>query len=581
LRESDSKYLQDLLTNIRGRDVGKRMAALERLEHNRRTHAKAAMELVNDRGRDIRVLGCQLLAAINPSCAVKLLIEKTVDRDPNVREAACSALGRFRGPRVVAALSTALRDRTWIAYAAACSLGEIGGRRALDELLRLFRVGDSLKATAACEAILRWNDPPLIHEMIEMIRKWRGKKRSRFLRILLEQGDLEVLRRLRYVFGDILLDHLDALFQDQHNSPMRLHMFAAEFANGKACDLILKELVKRDPDDDDYSEMLSLFSSLNALWKDRADTYFAQPDRGFILPLVKACVATDTRIKEPVLRRAFDQSSLDGKREIARNLPLLTEPSPEFIEILLCDSDDHIKGYGAEAAAFFHMAGLSARIEEFARSGFSDIRQKALRSLCILDHHKAKALAEHFVTLGTGDDKKVYLGAMELLDEETNYHLIRTLIHSREIKIVALAVIGMGSLVEHDPRYLDLLGLLLRRRRVLPEALEIIKSKRLKVFKPEILHLLTEVHDSPWIRYQALSALAAMEDDGLFDLFAEGLKDEHNLIKIAGMRGLASLGRERAWDLISPFLENADPALRHAARTALDTLGGNDGRTHS
>jgi HEAT repeat protein len=568
--------LRDILRDIKGTDVAARMAAVERLRGLPRKNGKAVMELIEDKEGDIRVLGCRILSEMRPAGTVKVLLTKTRDTDPNVRGAACTALGKFRNSMAVAGLTEALQDKSWIAYAAACSLGEIGGKRALLHLRRLLHQKDGLKAMAACEALLKWHDPDVVNELVDMVQKCRGRKRDGFVRIILEQGGREVLERLRTVLGDKLLGHLHFLMRREYRTPVTLLLFAAEFENQEACSLILQELAKRGPDDDEYADILELFSRLHRVWRDRIETYLALLDEASILHLVRACAATGTRIKEKTLREALIGSPLETKREIVRNLTLIADPSVWLINDLLFDSDDHVRGDAAQAAAFYNMDELSSRVEELARAGFPDTRQKALRSLCRLKPGRAHALAEEFVNHGNADDKKIYLSVADAIDKETNYRLIRRLLHSKDVQVGALAAGVVGRMVGHDPRYLDLLRELLNKKRLLPETLEIIKEKRLTAFEPTLLDLLAEPHHNPWTRFEILSALAAMNDAALFDLFSAGLHDRHNLIIIASIKGLSSLGERRSVKLIRPFLEHPDPDLRHVAESAIGVLTGDN-----
>jgi HEAT repeat protein len=568
------EHAQDFLRDIRGKDIGLRMSAIEMLRKSPRKHGSAILELAYDAERDVRVLGCGLIGAAKPAGAINILIEKTRDTEPNVREAACTALGKFKSPQAVRGLTEALQDKTWIAYAAACSLGEIGGKKALQELMKLFRQGDSLKATAACQALLRWDNPDVVDEIVKMITKWPGRKRNRFVRIVLEQGGKGILDRLRYVFGDDLLTHLHDLIERERRTPMRVLLFVAEFANQEAVGLILQELAKREEGEDDFVDILALLCGLHALWKDQPEAYLGLPDEGFVLPMVRACAATRTKIGEGTLRDILSRSSLETKREIALNLTLIAEPYVRLVEGLLFDADDHIKGYAAEAAAFFNMHELAPRIEELSLTGYSDTRQKAFRSLCMLEQGRAQALAEEFVSRGNAEDKNIYLSAVEVMEKDLNYRLIQNLLHSRENRVVAMTVTVIGRLIEHDARYLDVIGDLLCRKKALPEALEIVKENKLIIFQHRLLNLLADLRHDTWTRYQTLSALAVMEDPNLFDVFAAGLKDEHNLIKIASIKALVRLRHIRAADLISPFLKNAETDLRHIAKTALDTLTG-------
>jgi HEAT repeat protein len=268
----------------------------------------------------------------------------------------------------------------------------------------------------------------------------------------------------------------------------------------------------------------------------------------------------------------FARASLERKREIPENLMLISEPTAGLLERLLSDPDHHVRGDAAQAAAFFGIGEMTPRIEMLARKGYRDTRQKALRSLCVLDPRTAQALAEEFVKSGSAEDQRIYLSAAELMDKELTYRLVQELLRSKKSKVAPEAVRILGKLAEQDPRFLDMTGELLSRKMVLPEVLEIIKKYRLTALQPKLLKLQRRLRNDPWLRYQTLSALSALGDQGLFDLFAAGLQDRHNLIKIGCIKALVRLGQPRASELISPFLASTDPDLRHAARTAVDTL---------
>lgn len=567
----------DILGEIRGKDVGLRMTAIERLAKNPRRHGKTILALANVPESDIRVLACGLIGDAKPAGALRALIEKIGDKEPNVREAACTAMGKFRSPRVVKYLTAALHDKAWVACAAASSLGEIGGKHAIRELLRIFHGKDILKGSAACHALMTSNVPEVIADIVNSVRTWRGRKRDHFVGIILERGGEEILDRLRSSLGDDLLAHLLYLAGSKDKVPLRLLTFAASFQNPEALGLILSELAKRDPDEQEYADILALLSDLHAVWKDSPEVYLSQPDKGSAIPIIKACAMTRTKISSTALLDILPTSSLETKREISGNLMLIAEPSTPLLEALLLDLDDHVKGDAAEAASFFLMKEMAPRIKELARKGYPDARQKALRSLCTLDPDAAQTLSEEFVSSGGAEDQEIYLSAAELMDKELNFQLVHKLLHSKENRVAAIAVRIMGRLIEKDSRYLDMLGELLLRKRVLPETLEIIKRTRLTALQPKLLKLLDGLRHDPWLRYQTLSALSALGDQGLFDVFAAGLKDEHNLIRIGCIKALARLGQMRAVDLISPFETAADADLRNTARTAMDTLMAGNG----
>ncbi|HAR94535.1 MAG TPA: hypothetical protein DCR97_01005 [Deltaproteobacteria bacterium] len=564
--------LESVLDHVRGRDVGLRMAAIESLAKSPRRYGKVMVRLASAPESDVRALACSLIGDARPAGGSKVLIEKTRDKNPNVREAACAALGKFRGPGAVKHLVQALHDKTWVACAAAASLGEIGGRQALQQLLRVFHEGDSLKATAACSALMAWNDPEVIGEIVENVRTLRGRKRDRFVRTILEDGGKEILDLLRSTMGSDLLTHLHNLINSGGKVPLRLLALATLFRNAEAVTLILGELAKRDPGEEEYSAIIALLLDLHPVWRNNPEDYLREVDARFTLPMIKACALTGTRIDASILLDVFARAPLETKREISKNVTFITEPTAGLVEMLLSDPDHHVRGDAAQATACLGLTDMAPHIERLARKGYRDTRQKALRSLCILDPAAAQALAEEFVKNGTADDKGIYLSAAELMDKGLTYRLVQDLLRSKKHRVASEAVRAMGKLAEQDPRFLAMTGELLSRKRVLPEVLEIIKKYRLTALQPNLLKLQEKLRNDPWLRYQTLSALSAMEDQGLFDVFAAGLQDGHNLVKIGCIKALVRLGQRRAAELISPFLVATDPDLRHAARAAVDTL---------
>lgn len=571
--------LEDLFRDIRGRNVGLRMAALETLRQTPRKHGRPILELANAVEGDVRVLACGLIADVKPNGALRVLVEKTRDRDPNVREAACKALGRFRSPRAVKSLIEALHDETWTAYAAVWSLGEIGGEQALQQLLTLFRKGDYLTATAACQVILARNDTRLNDQIVDTLRQWPQAKRDSFVRIVLEDGGDDILYRLRHLLGDNLFTHLRYLVQGEEKVRMSVLYLVAQFENLDAVNLMLQELTKRDPGEDEFQKIIVLLSRLHAVWEDCPEAHFGISKERGILAMVRACTVTRTKISEECLLHILSRSRLETIREIAKNLTFIAEASPRIMGVLLYNMDDHVRGYAAEAALFFGMNEFVPRIEELARTGHADTRQKAFRSLATLSPGSAKILAEELTSQGKSEDAKIYLSAVDSIhsvDKELNYHLIPRLLCSRDNSVVAMTVRAMGKLIKQDPRYIAMIEELLYRKRALPETLEIIEQHRLKNFLPRLLDLLNEFPYDPWTRYRIVSVLAAMEDGSLVDLFAAGLEDEHNLVKIASIKALARLRHPRAADLIRPLMTSADTDLSHAALAAMNALSSGD-----
>jgi len=165
--------MPDLLKGLEARDWGRRRASIEslllepeeiylpRLEEALADHANAdlrnaAMEAYRSAGRkalpsllkllkspdhEVRIFAANLLGDIGEKEAVSHLIRALKDPDANVRIAGAEALGRIGERRAVHALGWAIDDawrsgRPWPAMAAMDALAEIGGREALEILIK-------------------------------------------------------------------------------------------------------------------------------------------------------------------------------------------------------------------------------------------------------------------------------------------------------------------------------------------------------------------------------------------------------------------------------------------------------------
>ena len=200
------------------------------------------------------------------------------------------------------------------------------------------------------------------------------------------------------------------------------------------------------------------------------------------------------------------------------------------------------------------MRELTGDVALMARKGFPDVRRKALLALLRLDADLALETIDGFVTGGSPEDKKIYLAVTPYLDGRTNFPFLEKLIGDADERVRQAAVRVIGNFVE-DERYLGLFETVLKSGDVPNEVLAVIGAKRLKSFRQRLLELFLDPLQPLWTRYHALSALAAFEDPSLFSVFAGGLKDENNLIKIGSLKALSGLHDKRAIPLHKTFHE--------------------------
>ncbi len=277
--------------------------------------------------------------------------------------------------------------------------------------------------------------------------------------------------------------------------------------------------------------------------------------------------------REESLYRVFSDAPLDLKREIIRQLPNILEGGGNtLLKKALSDEDGHVQGDAALASAMLGLDGLAPEILDLAKVGFLDVRRKALQALVSLDIGGATALVESLVAQGSGEDKKVALTAMDHLDKERSFTMMKALLADPQEAVMRSAIYAAGRLLERDDRYLEILNRLFVEQPALHELLRVIRETKLDTFKDQLVRLFSDAGRDSWARYEVLTGLAVFKDHALFDVFVGGLGDENTLIKIGSIKALSDLGDPAAISHIKPFTKNQDVALRSVAGAAVKQL---------
>ncbi len=85
---------------------------------------------------------------------------------------------------------------------------------------------------------------------------------------------------------------------------------------------------------------------------------------------------------------------------------------------------------------------------------------------------------------------------------------------------------------------------------------------------------------SEWLlQFSILAALGEMGDPRAFDVLAQALKSDNNLLQTAAIGSFGELGDEQAIPLLIPFADNADWQIRHRLAQALVNIGGEESKS--
>jgi hypothetical protein len=407
--------------------------------------------------------------------------------------------------------------------------------------------------------------------MFNILKEWSKKKRKRYIEVIIQQGNENLFLRLKKSIGQDLFEHLLTYVTFDKVELIPILRLMIHFKSKQTCDILLGTLIKMDPDEPEYFEVLELFASLSRIWKENIKEYLSKGDES-TLSIIKACAQEKIGIPEDVLISSFLASSAQVKREITKNASVIVRGKGyDLLKKAVNDPDGHVKSYAVNAIGAMKLKKLENEIIELSKSGFMDVRINAVRTLIKLDNNEAKRLLQQFVDSGSIEDKKVYLAVAKNISGDDNLPMIQKLFLSKDEDIKKTVVNTIGNFID-DERYATIFQKLLQGDNIPHEVLKIIKEKRLSQFKPVLNKIFSNSNKSLWTRYYALLALGAFEDPSLFELFIKGLGDENNLIKIGSLKALSDLKDKKAIVFVKPLIKHKDDDVRSTAEFVMNNL---------
>ena len=112
-----------------------------------------------DGDADIKVIACEILGKIGAKRAVEGVLKTLGSENNALRGCACEVLGEIAGERAVAPLIRMLGDQNEYVRSSACvALGKIGDKRAVEPLIEMLGDENSLIRENACRALGRIGD---------------------------------------------------------------------------------------------------------------------------------------------------------------------------------------------------------------------------------------------------------------------------------------------------------------------------------------------------------------------------------------------------------------------------------------
>ena len=547
-----------------------RMDVLDLLKKIGNHNIDAVIGLLYHTHEDLRVYGCEVLSVLKNKVSLPHLIHKVMEDNDNVKNAAVVALGEFDDPGAVETLLGVLGQEEWVAFSAIYSLAKIGNKKVVPALLDVLKNREEELSLAACETLITFRDKRSIDEIVDFVCHLGKEKQSVFIKVIIEQGNDNVFRKLLAKMGDELLNHVLAHLRLQKRKTIGVAQFLVHFRNPQSVIAFLDLLKDMDQDSEDFEVVLRLFAELSSVWEPKLGEYLAVND--YVFTLIRACGHVGCPVDEDLLLGVFRSASLETKREIMKQLPRVSPDNGHRVILeAMKDSDGHVQADAVAIVGTLSIKELVPDVVKMVRKGFSDVRSKALLALLRLDTPTALKMIDNLVSEGNQDDKRVYLTAAPHMDPGANYPFLRALISDPDERIKQMAIRIVGNSLDRS-EYLDLFEAVLTSGNIPNEVLKLVGERKLTGFKKLLLDLVLDPLQALWTRYHALVALGSFGDKALFPIFLNALKERENLIKIGGLKALSELKDNRAIPHIRPYTKSPNDDVKTAAMMAVGKL---------
>ncbi|MGK7899898.1 MAG: phycobilisome degradation protein NblB [Hormoscilla sp.] len=174
------------------------------------------------------------------------------------------------------------------------------------------------------------------------------------------------------------------------------------------------------------------------------------------------------------------------------------------------------------------------------------------------------------------------INELRQVEEAIAFEMIQPLIVDNNVRIRYAAVSQMAILGQQDLQK----SLQILRDRLFndPEIdVKAAAADALGALKlTEAFSDLEQVYQSTeeWLlKLSIVATLGEMGDPRAFDILADGLKSETDIVKTAAISSLGELGDSRGVTLLIPFASNSDWQVRYRVVLALNRLGGPEARS--
>lgn len=173
------------------------------------------------------------------------------------------------------------------------------------------------------------------------------------------------------------------------------------------------------------------------------------------------------------------------------------------------------------------------------------------------------------------------LNQLRAFEPKAAFPLIKPLLSDKEARVRYAAVSQMDAVGQgFEAETLELLRNALLHDSELDvkaAAADAIAGLKLAEAYDDLAQVYHAASESEWLlQFSIVAALGELGNPKAFDLLAEALKSEIELVQTSAISALGDLGDRRAIDLLTPFIDSDDWQIRYRLAQSLGRLGGDE-----
>jgi len=411
------------------------------------------IEKSNDKETNVRLLSVETLGEVQATEAVQPLIELLKDKNSEVRGSAAAALGEIRAEEAVRPLIELLKDKDGeVKRSAAYALGEIQAEEAIQPVIELLKDKENLVALSAAFSINRIQAVGAVEQLIELLKDKeshvrefaafslgiiQAKEAIAPLIELLKDKDSRVRLRAADALGDIHANEavkpLTELLKDKEDSVR----WTASFALGEVS---TKEEVK---------PLTELLKDKNSNVRSCAAFALSRiKPKEAVEPLIELLHDKDSEVREAASAALGEIQAVEAVQPLIELLKdknsevrgsaagalggIQAEEAVQPLIKLLKDKDSDVRGHAAFALGEIQAKEAIAFLIELLRDKKSHVRERAAYALGEIQAKEAVAPLIELLKDKDSDVRGRAAFALGEIGDKKAVGTLRTLLNDRE-----------------------------------------------------------------------------------------------------------------------------------------------------